>query len=100
MQYPVDTPQQLRAVLRALRQARGMTQLQVGERLGVNQKRVARIEAAPELTSFDQIARLVASLGGRLLIDAAEPAAAMRAGLSSGPAPAPATRRRREDERW
>jgi HTH-type transcriptional regulator / antitoxin HipB len=67
--YPVDTPQQLRAVLRALRQSRKLTQAQLGERLGVSQKRVARIEAAPELTSFDQIARMVAAMGARLLVD-------------------------------
>lgn len=96
MQYPVDTPAQLRAVLRALRQSRRLTQLQLGERLGVNQKRIARIEAAPELTSFDQIARLVASLGGRLLIDAGESDAV----APSVQEPAPATRRQREQERW
>lgn len=96
MQYPVDTPQQLRAVLRALRQSRRMTQLQVGERLGVNQKRVARIEAAPELTSFDQIARLVALLGGRLVIDATESADP----VSAAPPRTPASRLRRQDERW
>lgn len=67
--YPVDTPQQLRAILRALRQSRKLTQAQLGERLGVSQKRVARIEAAPELTSFDQIARMVSAMGARLLID-------------------------------
>jgi HTH-type transcriptional regulator / antitoxin HipB len=67
--YPVDTPQQLRSVLRALRQSRQLTQTQLGERMGVNQKRIARIEAAPEVTSFDQISRIVATLGYRLVIE-------------------------------
>ena len=67
--YPVDTPQQLRTILRALRQSRGLTQAQLGERLGVSQKRVARIESAPELTSFDQIARMVSAMGARLLVE-------------------------------
>jgi HTH-type transcriptional regulator / antitoxin HipB len=67
--YPVDTPQQLRAILRALRQSRKLTQAQLGERLGVSQKRVARIEAAPELTSFDQIARMVSAMGAQLLVN-------------------------------
>lgn len=66
--YPVDTPQQLRAMLRSLRQSRGLTQAQLGERLGVTQKRIARIEAAPEVTGFDQIARMVTAMGYRLLI--------------------------------
>lgn len=96
MHYPVDSPQQLRAVLKALRQSRRLTQLQVGERLGVNQKRIARIEAAPELTSFDQIARLIAALGGHLMIHADEAGDA----ASTPAAPTRAIQRRREDEPW
>lgn len=68
MEYPLESSQQLSASLRALRQSRRLTQAELGRRLGVNQKRIARIEAAPGVTSFDQIARLVASLGGRLVL--------------------------------
>lgn len=67
--YPVDTPQQLRTILRSLRQASGLTQAQLGERLDVTQKRIARIEAAPEVTSFDQISRMVTAMGYRLVIE-------------------------------
>ncbi len=67
--YPVDTPQQLRTILRTLRQSRGLTQAQLGQLLGVSQKRIARIEAAPERTAFDQIARMVSAMGGRLVIE-------------------------------
>ena len=69
MNYPVTTTAQLRAVLRSLRQSRHLSQEQVGQRLGVSQKRVARIEAAPDSTSFDQISRLTAALGGRMVIE-------------------------------
>ncbi|MGH8017822.1 MAG: helix-turn-helix transcriptional regulator [Opitutaceae bacterium] len=69
----MDTSAQLRAVLKALRQSRGLSQAALGELLGVNQKRIARIEAAPGVTSFDQIARLVAALGGRIVIEEAVP---------------------------
>ena len=69
MNYPVNTSTQLRAVLRALRQSRKLNQTEVGQMLGVNQKRVARIENAPGLTSFDQIARLVSALGARVVIE-------------------------------
>lgn len=69
MNYAVDTPAQLRAVLRALRQARGLSQEQAGALLGVSQKRIARIEAAPGSTSVAQVAKLAALLGGRLVID-------------------------------
>jgi HTH-type transcriptional regulator/antitoxin HipB len=73
MNYPVNNSVQLRGVLRALRQSRNLSQTEVGKLLGVNQKRVARIEGAPGLTSFDQIARLVAALGGRLVIETLAP---------------------------
>jgi len=67
--YPVDTPQQLRTILRTLRQSRGLTQEQLGQMLGVSQKRIARIEAAPEVTAFDQIARMVSAMGCRLVVE-------------------------------
>ncbi|MDN4587779.1 transcriptional regulator [Xenophilus aerolatus] len=69
MHYPLETGQQLAAVLKALRQSRGLTQAELGERLGVNQKRVARIEATPGVTSFDQIARIAALMGCRLVLE-------------------------------
>lgn len=69
MQYPLETSQQLSTLLRALRQSRQLTQAELGERLGVNQKRIARIEAAPGVTSFDQISRLVALMGHRLVLE-------------------------------
>jgi HTH-type transcriptional regulator / antitoxin HipB len=69
MNYPIDTPVQARAVLKALRAAKGLSQTEVGRLLGVNQKRIARIEAAPDRTSVAQVAKLVALLGGRLVID-------------------------------
>ena len=68
MPYPVDNPGQLRAVLKALRQSRHLSQAAAGRLLGVNQKRIARIESAPGVTSFTQIARLVAAYGGRVVI--------------------------------
>jgi len=68
MDYPVTTSGQLRTVLRALRQTQHLSQTQAGLRLGVSQKRLARIEANPGVTGFDQIARLVSALGGRLVI--------------------------------
>jgi HTH-type transcriptional regulator / antitoxin HipB len=80
--YPVKTAAQLRAVLRALRRSHKLSQTDLGQLLGVNQKRVARIEHAPGVTSFDQIAQLVAALGGQLGIeipDTPPPAAAVPA---------------------
>ena len=69
--YPVSTPIQLSQTLKALRHAAGLSQETAGQLLGVNQKRLARIEAAPERTSFEQISRLVTALGGRLEVSLA-----------------------------
>ena len=69
MHYPVSTPQQLGPILVGMRKARGLTQAQVGQMLNVNQKRVARIEGAPGVTSFNQISRMVSFLGGRFVIE-------------------------------
>jgi HipA-like protein len=69
MNYAVSTPAQLRIVLRALRDSRGLSQAQLGDRIGVSQRRIATIEAAPGRASFDQLSRIVAALGGRLAIE-------------------------------
>lgn len=69
MDYPVNTPLQLSAVLKSLRKSRGLTQAQLGARLGVSQKRIAGIEKNPQVTSFDQICRIVGLLGARLVIE-------------------------------
>lgn len=68
MDFPVNTSSQLKAVLRALRKSRGMSQATLGTRLGVNQKRVARIEAAPGVAGFDQISRFASALGARIVL--------------------------------
>lgn len=69
MRYPIETGQQLSVILRAMRQSRRLTQAALGERLGVNQKRVARIESNPGVTSFDQISRMAALMGYRLVLE-------------------------------
>jgi HTH-type transcriptional regulator/antitoxin HipB len=69
MNYAISTPAQLRAVLRAMRDSRGLSQAQLGNRIGVSQRRIATIEAGPGRASFDQLSRMVAALGGRLVID-------------------------------
>lgn len=48
-----------------------MNQEDVARLLGVTQGRLARIESAPERTSFEQISRLVTALGGRLEVSVA-----------------------------
>ncbi|MDH6594609.1 HTH-type transcriptional regulator/antitoxin HipB [Variovorax sp. TBS-050B] len=79
--FPIETPQQMRTLLKAMRQANQLTQTELGTRLGVSQKRIARIEAEPGVTSFDQLARLVAAMGYRFVLEE----------LPSSPSVGPAT---------
>jgi HTH-type transcriptional regulator/antitoxin HipB len=65
----VDAPLKLRAVLKSLRKSRGLTQAQLGAKLGLSQKRVAGIEKNPQVTSIDQISRIVGLLGARLVVE-------------------------------
>ena len=69
MKYPVDTPSQLKMLVRALRKARGLSQAQVGAMLGVTQQRLAQIEARPEAATFDTVLRLIALLKGRMYVE-------------------------------
>ncbi len=73
MNYPVDTPSAAKAVIRALRRSRGLSQTQLGERMGLSQKRIARIEAAPGRAGFDQVTKLISVLGGRMVIEVIDP---------------------------
>ena len=88
MTFPVEINQQLSAVLRALRQSHRWTQAKLGVRLSVNQKRIARIEARPGVTSFDQISQLVALMVHRLVLEPLPSAAASAAPSATGGATA------------
>ena len=68
MDHPLRLADQLRAHLRALRKQRGLTQAQLGQRLGIGQVRVAEIEARPGLVSTEQLIQLLAALGATLVL--------------------------------
>ncbi|AVG24150.1 antitoxin, HigA [Pontimonas salivibrio] len=56
--------------LRALRRARGLTQVELAGRLGVSQNRVSRLERGEiQRVRIDTLARYVESLGGSLQIE-------------------------------
>lgn len=76
--YPVRFPDQLRQHLRALRKKHGLTQAQLGKRIGVSQARIAEIEANPGLVNFEQLMKLLSVLGVSLTLQEATvaPAAA------------------------
>jgi HTH-type transcriptional regulator/antitoxin HipB len=83
MDYALQSPHQLASHLRALRKARGLSQQQLGELLGLSQSRVARIESEPGSVSVDQFLSLLAALHATLLLRTAEPAPRSRRGAAS-----------------
>jgi len=68
MDFPIRLADQMRAHLRALRKQRGLTQAQLGQRLGIGQARIAEIESKPGLVSLDQLVKLVSVLGATLVL--------------------------------
>jgi HTH-type transcriptional regulator / antitoxin HipB len=75
MSYLLQTPNQLAVHLRALRLAKGWSQTQLAEKLGLSQSRIARIERDPLSISVDQMLRVLSALGASMCIqlDASRP---------------------------
>ena len=73
--FPIQTPDQLTAYLRALRKTRGLTQAQLGAMLGVSTARVSEIEKDPASVSSAQIHHIVQLLGARLVVETRDPSA-------------------------
>ena len=70
MDYLIQTPTQLSAHLRSLRKARGLTQAQLGDRIGLDQTRIAKIERDPRLVSVGQLLQILAVLSVRVVLQA------------------------------
>ncbi len=68
MDHPIRLADQLRAHLRALRLQQGLTQAQLGQRLGLGQVRIAEIEAKPGVISVDQLMSILSALGATLVV--------------------------------
>lgn len=68
MDYPIQSPLQLASHLRALRKAQGLSQQQLGERLGLSQSRIARIEREPGSVSVAQFLGVLAALRAALVL--------------------------------
>lgn len=66
--YPVTTPLQLSVHIRSLRKAKGWSQRELGDRIGVGQTRIARIEADPASISVEQLMKLLAALGVKTVL--------------------------------
>lgn len=64
----LQTPQQLSSHIRSLRRHLGLTQSQLGARLGVAQARIGKIERNPGSISVDQLIQLLSVLEAEILI--------------------------------
>jgi HTH-type transcriptional regulator / antitoxin HipB len=92
MDYPILSPVQLSAHLRALRKARGLSQAQLGAVLGVGQTRITRIEHDPTAISVDQLLGLLGALGVQMVL--------RPTGSQLKPVRTVAAKRRPPDEPW
>ena len=62
MDHPLSEPGQLRAHLRTLRKAKGLTHARLGAAIGVGQQRIADIEKNPAIVSVEQLFQLLTAL--------------------------------------
>ncbi len=65
---PLVMASQLGVVLQGARKSLKLTQAQLGERLGLSQRRVSELERAPGTLSVDQLMALCAQLGLQLSV--------------------------------
>jgi HTH-type transcriptional regulator / antitoxin HipB len=66
--YTIKTPHQLGSVLQGYRRERGMTQKDVGAKVGLAQNAVSQIEAAPGRVSLVRLFKLLAALDLELVV--------------------------------
>lgn len=70
MTMPIRTTGQLGPVLRSLRKARGWSQAQLGQRVGLSQERISVIESQPEKVNLDTLLTLAMALDAEFSIGA------------------------------
>jgi HTH-type transcriptional regulator / antitoxin HipB len=77
----LQSPQQLSALIKATRKARGFTQAEVATRLGVSQNRFSELEKDASSLNVDRLLELAKALGLELFVQ--------KSGARSGPASSP-----------
>ena len=68
MDYPLQTPAQLATHLRSLRNAKNLTQAQLGVLVGLDQTRIAKIEHDPRRVSIGQLLKILNALGVQVVL--------------------------------
>jgi HTH-type transcriptional regulator/antitoxin HipB len=79
MDYLLQTPAQLAKHLPSLRNARHLTQAQLGTLVGLDQTRIAKIEADPRRVSVGQLFKILSALGVQVLLLSNEAESASKA---------------------
>lgn len=74
-QFPVHTPEQLPALLRALRKEAGLTQGEVALRLGVTQQSYSAMERNAEKVGATRLLELLSILGVQMTLGKPGPTA-------------------------
>ena len=67
-EYSIKTPQQLGAVLQGCRKNHQLTQAQVGERVGLLQKEISKLEMNPASASLARVFKLLAALDLEIVV--------------------------------
>jgi HTH-type transcriptional regulator/antitoxin HipB len=67
--FPVRAAGQLGPVLKALRQARGWSQTELGRQVGLSQERISSIERHPERVTVGQLLTVLMALQAQLRVE-------------------------------
>ena len=82
---PIRTTGQLGPYLKSLRRSRGWSQEQLGNKIGLSQERIAKIESAPEKVRFDALLTLMMALGAEFqVVDRGDPSVASHDAATGG----------------
>ncbi len=68
MKYKIAIAQQLSSLLKSMRKQAGLTQKDMGEKLGISQRVFARNETHPENVHFERILQILSELDADLVI--------------------------------
>lgn len=67
--YLLQSPTQLGVYLKSLRKSRGLTQGDLGRRIGVSGARISEIENDPGALGLTQLLKLLHAVGARVVLD-------------------------------
>lgn len=81
--FRLQSAAQFALFLRSLRRSRGLTQRELGERIGVTGARISEIERDPSAVGLTQILRLLHVLGARAVLEVNEDGSKSEASISA-----------------